>query len=183
MGEMEYRFNLSKYGSHLWTRPKAREVKSYLLNELEKNQVGDTLIIDTQGVEIFDYSFANELFGKIQLNLATEYSGRFIVIENLNAHTRENLIKGLEELNLMAIERRGEQIKLIGKTHPTDQTTFETILRLKDPVTANQLKEHLGLNINAMNERLSKLAGFGIIRREKATSQAGREQFVYSALR
>ena len=178
---MNSKIQLANYGTQLWTRAKAREIKSYVDNELEKLQIGGTLIIDIKDVEVFDYSFANELFGKSQLNIATEYPGRFIVLENLNSHTRENLVKGLEELNLMAIERKAGKLVLIGKIHPADQATFDAIVQTKEPITSAQLKEVLKVNVNAMNERLNKLTSLGVIRREKTISAAGREQFVYSS--
>jgi len=33
-----------------------------------------------------------------------------------------------------------------------------------------------------MNERLSKLSNFGVVRREKSSSASGREQYVYKVM-
>jgi hypothetical protein len=56
---------------------------------LEELHAGDVMVIDAQGVEVFDYSFANELFGKTLLSLAAEHPGRFLVVEtSLPIHAR-----------------------------------------------------------------------------------------------
>lgn len=183
MKEMEYRLALKKYGSQLWTRERAREARVELTKFLETAESGETVVIDTKGVEVFDYSYANELFGKTLLSLPHEYSGRFLVVENLTTYTRENLSKALEALNLAMIERKGKQLELIGKAHLADRETFDAIVKVKDPVSATTLKDQLSINLTAMNERLSKLTGLGLIRREKGASAAGREQYLYSVLK
>ena len=66
------------------------------------------VVIDAKGVEVFDYSFANELFGKTLLSLSNEYSGRFVIVENLTTYTTENLTKALEGLNLAMIQAKGK---------------------------------------------------------------------------
>ena len=180
---METRITLRLYGgSQLWTRETARKVRADVVKILDELQGGDTLVIDTKGVEVFDYSFANELFGKTILSLAQEYPGRFLLVENLTRYTKENLVKALEGLGLMIIERKEGKLTLLGKVHPSDQATFSAILPGKGAVTAAELRDKLKLNLNAMNERLSKLAGFGLVRREKGASLAGREQYEYRVL-
>jgi hypothetical protein len=135
-----------------------------------------------KGVEVFDFSFANEFFGKLLMALPQDYPGRFIVIEHLTEYTRENLAKALESTGLVAIERKGKKLEILGKAHPVDQSTFEAIVQAKGPMTAFELKEKLGVNLNAMNERLTKLTSMGLIRRGKGVSAAGREQYEYRVL-
>ena len=182
--KMEDRVHLSNYGDgkHLWTRELGREILSDAEDSLSSLAVGDVLVIDAKGIEVFDYSFANELFGKVLLRLPVEYSGRFVVVENLNSYTRENLEKGLESLGLVIIERRKARISLLGKLHPTEEVTFEATRKGRKPVSAAKLAEKLGVGVTAMNERLTKLVDRGLLRREKSQSSAGREQYVYSVL-
>lgn len=181
--KMEKVLLLSEYGQQLWTRERASQIRERLDEMLHSLQVGDTLVIDAEGVKVFDYSFANELFGKTLLRLPTEHPGRFIVIENLTEYTRENLAKALESLNLIIIERQGAKLQLLGKVHPTDEDTFAMIAQAKRPITAATLKDQLGINVTAMNERLTKLTRLAVIRREKIASQAGREQYQYAVLK
>jgi len=178
---MEKRFRLADiYGEHLWTRDTGRRARQDLDKQLEALNPGNTLVIDLEGVQVFDYSFASEFFGKALFGLPREYPDRFLVVENLTSYTHENLVQALEGLGLAMIERKKGKLNLIGKVHPADLETFRAIERSKAPVTSNYLKEQLEINLTAMNERLSKLAGMSIIRRSRRTSAAGREQYEYS---
>jgi hypothetical protein len=160
----------------------ARTIRASILAIIDELSAGDVMVIDAKGVEVFDFSFANELFGKLLLALPSEYPGRFLVVEHLTEYTKENLTKALESLGLVIIERKGKKLELLGKVHPSDRQTFKAISEAKKPVTASGLKETLGINLNAMNERLTKLTNLGLIRREKTVSGAGREQFEYRVI-
>jgi len=179
---MEKRFFLGEHGEHLWTRELAQKIRAPLQEMLKELNAGDTMVIDAKSVEVFDYSFANELFAKTLLSLPVEYPGRFLIVEHLTAYTRENLTKTLESLGLAIIERRGKKLHLLGKVHPADQETFNAIARSKEPVTAAFLANELDINLTAMNERLSKLVKLGLVRRERGISPAGREQYLYVVL-
>jgi|HubBroStandDraft_1064217.scaffolds.fasta_scaffold125905_2 hypothetical protein len=179
---MENKFILRRHGARLWTREKARQIRSRLASILERLEAGDVLVVDATGVEVFDFSFANELFGKTISSLAAEYPGRFMIIENLTEYASENLSKALESLNLMMIERKHGKFGLLGKVHPADQETFAEIVAAGQAVSAGTLSKKLDVNLTAMNERLSKLASLGLVRREKGSSAKGREQYVYRVL-
>jgi hypothetical protein len=177
--KMEKRFRLSPFGPHLWTRALAREIREKLDEKLRSSNEGDVVILDLDGVEAFDFSFANELFGKTLLTLPEEYPGRLLVVENLTEYTRENLKKALEGLQLAMIERHNEKPTLLGKVHQADAETFTALIRAKHPITAAELKDRLEVNLTAMNERLSKLSRLGLVIRKKSVSAAGREQYEY----
>ena len=180
---MEHVFRLNQFGKRqLWTREKARTIRAQLVSELEELQEGDVLVIDASDVEVFDFSFANELFGRTVIELPQSYPGRFVVVENLLKYAKENLERALEGMGLSMIERQGETLRLIGKVHPIDKQTFVAVAKRETPATAAQLSERLGVGLNAVNERLSKLVGLGLVRRETSTSPAGREQYEYSVL-
>ena len=166
-------------GSGRWqlTRSFSRKVA-----RTSQTQPGDTLVINASGVEVFDYSFANELFGKSLFRVVVEYPGRFLIVEGLTDYTRENLTNALESLNLAMIERRKQKLDIIGKIHPAYRATFQAIVKAKEAMSANILKDQLEINLTAANERLSKLTNMGLVRRQKATSTAGREQFLYTVL-
>lgn len=178
---MEKKLLLSQFGKHLWSRERGREVRAALTQILKQLEPGDAVVIDAKDVEVFDYSFASELFAKALLDIPHEYPGRFLIVEHLSEYTRENLVKAFESLNLIIIERQGGKLQLLGRVHAADQQTFAAIVRAKDSVTASALKDQLRINLTALNERLTKLAGLGIVRREKGVSIAGREQYVYWA--
>jgi hypothetical protein len=179
---MERVFVLQAYGKQLWTRERAREVRTDLQKMLDDSGVGDVVVVDAHGVEVFDYSFANELFGKTVLSLPGEYPGRFFVVENLTTYTRENLAKAMESLSLAIIERKRKRPTLLGKVHPVDVETFDAVAAAKEPVSATHLSNKIGINLTAMNERLAKLTGMGLLRRQRGASPAGREVYQYCVL-
>src|SRR5262245_9457501 len=179
---MEDRLKLNTYGERLWTRDLARAIRTQVQERLERLQPGDVLVLDTQGVEVFDYSFADELFGRTLLTLPHEYPGRFVIVEGLTTYTAENLAKALEALGLMMIERCEGRLQLIGKVHPAHQETFAAIVQAQGPVTSTTLATQVGVNLKAMNERLGKLTACGVVRRETRPSPAGREHYEYRVL-
>lgn len=179
---MERRIRLSQHGKQLWTRETARKIRKEVIDALEQLDAGDVLVIDAKGVEVFDYSFANELFGRTILTVPRELPGRFVVVENLTDYARENLVNALGGMNLAMLERARKGLHLIGKVHPADEATFKAIANHGAPATAAALSDKLKVGLNAMNERLTKLVGLGLLRRERATSLAGREQYEYTVL-
>ena len=178
---MDKRFELSEHGKQLWTREVAAKIRVQVNEQLGGLKPGEALVIDAHSVEVFDYSFANELFGKTLHSLQVEYPERFIIIENLTEYTRENLSKALESLGLAAIERENSKLHLLGKLHPADQDTFKEIASAKKPLSAVELKDKLGINLTAMNERLAKLTSLSLIRRTTGVSESGRKQYLYTA--
>jgi hypothetical protein len=179
---MEERLRLREFGPQLWGRDTGRRVRARLVGLLETMRAGDVLVVDATDVDAFDFSFAAELFGKTLSTLAAEFPGRFVLVENPNDCTGENLGEALGSSNLVMIQRRHGEVSLLGKVHPADQQTFAEIIRTHDAVSAGTLSRRLEVNLTAMNERLSKLTNLGVVRREKTSSTAGREQYVYRSL-
>jgi hypothetical protein len=161
------------------TRERARDLRSELERLLDDAAEGDIVVIDLQGIEAFDFSFANELFGKTLLALSEAHPGRLVVVENLTPYTRENLEKALEGLQLAVIERQAGRLSLLGRLHAADKVTFGAIAASREPLTASALKDALEVNLTAMNERLSKLSKMGLVWRRRSVSAAGREQYEY----
>jgi hypothetical protein len=179
----EVRVALNKFGRRLWTRDKAREVRQVVEDRLEKMPAIATLVIDGTGVEVFDFSFANELFGRLALALPTLSPPRFVVVEHLEPYARENLEKAMMILNLAIIERRGGRTQLLGKVGTADAETFAVLSSSKRPVTAVQLADKLQTALTAMSERLTRLMKLGVVARVRAEEPTGREQYAYVAPR
>jgi hypothetical protein len=166
-------------GPHLWTRESAQPVLEEALSGLSELPPGGQLVIDARKAEVFDYSFAAELFGRIALVLPRDYPGRLVIVSNLSDYARENLDITLERLNLAMVEQTENGFRLLGKTHPVDEATFDAIVSAGGQTTANELQSRHGISVNAANERLNKLLGLGLIRRDLVVSSAGRNQFIY----
>lgn len=160
----------------------ATEPRKELNDLLAEIGPGEVAVVDLKGVETFDFSFANEFFGKTALSLSKEHPERFLVVENLTEYTRENLNETLEGLKTAMIERRDGELAILGKIHPAYLETFSLVAGAGDSITAGEVSEKMQINITAANERLTKLVGMGLIRREKGTSDTGRELFRYSTV-
>lgn len=178
---IEKHISLKTYGSRLWTRDKAREIRDAVESRLDELPAGATLVIDGKGVEVFDFSFANELFGRLILSLPSLSPPRFIVVYRLEPYARENLEKALLILNLAIVERRPNKSDLLGKFGPTDKETFALVAAAKHPITAVQLAERLHTGLTTMSERLTKLTKLGVVARVRAEEPSGREQYAYLA--
>lgn len=176
---MEYIFPLQPYGAQLWTRERGGEIRAALEAMLDTLAPGEVVVLDLEGVEVFDFSFANELFGRTLLRLPDDHPDRFVVVNNLNEYTRENLSQALASLGVLIIERKEGAYHLLGKVHAADEATFAALVRAGRPVSAAELASALGVQLTAMNERLAKLARLAIVWRQKAISPAGREQYEY----
>lgn len=176
---MEKTFSLRQTSPQLWTRELGRDIRLQIEASLESTSEGDLLVIDASGVEVFDFSFANELFGKLVHGFAHRYPGRVLLVEHLTVYARENLVCALEALSLVMVERKTGKLNLIGKAHPVDKETFALLKRKRSPVTAQELSDQLKVKVTAMNERLSKLVGQGLVIRAEGVSPAGRTLFQY----
>lgn len=179
----ETRLRLRKYGPRLWTREKAKSIRADAELRLEALPALSTLVIDGADVEVFDFSFANELFGRLILSLPTLEPARFIVVEHLEPYARENLDKALLLLNLAIVERRNGRANLLGKVGSADVKTFANLVASRGPATAVQLAERLETSLTAMNERLAKLTKLGVVTRVRAEEPSGREPYAYVAAR
>ena len=73
---MAKKFALKQFGTQLWSRETARPIRARLSDMLETLSVGEVLSIDASGVDVFDFSFASELFGKGLSRLGVDYPGR-----------------------------------------------------------------------------------------------------------
>jgi len=178
---MDKRFRIIDVGSgsKLWTRALGAKIRHALNERLRKLPEGAVIIIDLDGIEIFDISFANEFFVKTALGIQGEHKGRFVVLENMEEHPRENLMNALEKEGQVMIERINNSWRLLGQISPTYQETLNAIARAKNPVSSTKLSTLLGVNPKAINERLKKLTALALIKREKGVSTAGREEYLY----
>ena len=53
----------------LWTRETARQHRASLIEQLAETASGSVIVLDLAGVEAFDFSYANEFFGRTILVL------------------------------------------------------------------------------------------------------------------
>lgn len=174
-----HNFKLRPFGKRLWTRESAVKIRPKLEKMLENAEPGEVVRIDCDGVEVFDFSFAAELFVKTLSSVSVNYPGRCVVFGGLTDYTRENLNAALREAGLMAAETDGRTVQLLGKFSPSDEQTLQTLFDVRRPYSVRELAETLKINVTAANERLTKLARMAVLRRESARS--GRTQQLFLA--
>lgn len=174
-----HNFRLRTHGKRLWTREKAIDVRPRLEKLLQEAASGEIVRIDCEDVEVFDFSFAAELFVKTLSSIAVNYPGRCVVFGGLTDYTRENLNAALREAGLMAVETDGRAVRLLGKFSPSDEQTLQMLYDQKKPYSVRELANELRINVTAANERLTKLARMAVLRRESAPT--GRTQQLFLA--
>jgi hypothetical protein len=94
---------MSSFGKQLAMRPRGREVQREIDTLLRSLPPESVLVIDFEGVEMMDYSFADEALGAIFSRLsAKEYPNRYIVLAAGEGELAESLIENVE----VALARR-----------------------------------------------------------------------------
>ena len=97
------RKSLSEFGAHLAMRPNGRKVQESLDAELRRLPAGGVLLIDFDGVEMMDYSFADEAFGTLYSRMsAREYPDRHLVLITREGELGDALLENIE----VALNRR-----------------------------------------------------------------------------
>jgi len=137
-------------------------------------------MIGLKGIDVFDFSFASELFGRLYASLATAYPGRAVVLASASDYVKVNLDAALKSLDQLALVKQGAKgWSVIGKVADTDRETLEA-LASKKRATAPALAETLGIKLTACNQRLRKLADAGAILRTRFSSASGGDQYLYT---
>lgn len=169
----------AKQLAQLWGRPLGREVRPEIEEQLAALAPGETLTVDLTGVQVMDHSFAGEVFGRLYGLLATEYSGRVLLLTGLSNDVRDDLSVTLAAMELIALAFKSTRTwEILGKASDTDRETLAALQRLKE-ATAPQIAEALDIKLPAANGRLKKLSEAGMIVRMRVTAPTGGEQYAY----
>ena len=174
-------FPLYEGNPELWTREIARGIREKIEKYLLSMSAGSLLEIDASGIEVFDYSFASELFAKLILHLPIEYQGRCIAVKGLDNYPEENLDPALKSAGvMMLVNEENGAWHLVGKFSGADQATLDALSKTEGTVSVQDLAEQLEIQVTTCSERLSRLAQFGMVHRFSAGS--GRVQYLYSSI-
>jgi len=174
-------YQLSQSGSHLWGRPKGATVRQAIEDKLGMAQTGDIVMVDFTDVEVMDYSFSNEVFGKLLSRLPREHTGKHLALKNLNDYVKENLEPALRDLKLIALVIQGERWQLIGNAKNTDVETLRSLEEL-GPADLASIAQKLGISVTACSNRLNKLAEQGLIKKLEVEKPVGNEKYMYAWL-
>lgn len=198
---------LGEFGAHLAMRPSGRRVQEALDAALRKLPPGGVLLLDFDGVEMMDYSFADEAFGTLYSRMAAkEYPDRHLVIAAREGELGEALLENIEvalsrrEVAALVLShhKQAEIEALLNRTGKDERTPaawriigtlpqhlIETLgeVMSKGCVTVRELATALNLDsATACNNRIARLYQMHLVRREATIVPEGGRQYCYSAV-
>ena len=171
-------------GKLMVTRRTGRNVREALGEALEALPKGGTLYVDTRGVELMDYSFADEALGILASRVAGgEYGERRLVLVEEERDLLENVEASLKQrsLAMIRVPKVGGEPDIVGDL---PEHLAETLGAIYDAgsITNAALAAKLGLNHTACNNRATRLAKLGLIHRRTETAAPGGRQYTYEGI-
>jgi hypothetical protein len=171
-------------GKLLVTRGTGRRVREALGGVLEGLPSDGVLYVDTRGVELMDYSFADEALGILVSRVAAgEYGDRHVVLVEEDRELLENIEASLRQrdLAMIRVNEPGATPQIVGEV---PEHLVETLRAIYDAgsITNTELAAKLGLNHTACNNRATRLFKLGLIHRRKNTAAPGGRQYSYEGV-
>ena len=171
-------------GKLMVTRGTGRRVREALVEALEGLPSGGVLYVDTRGVELMDYSFADEALGILASRVAAgEYGDRRVVLVEEERELLENVEASLRQrgLAMVRVDEPGATPEIVGEVPEHLVETLHAIYGAGS-ITNADLAARLGLNHTAMNNRATRLFKLGLIHRRKNTASPGGRQYSYEGI-
>jgi hypothetical protein len=168
-------------GKLMVTRSTGRAVREALEETLMALPKGGTLYVDTRGVELMDYSFADEALGILASRAASgEYGDRHLVLVEEDRDLLENVEASLRQrsLAMIRVDEIGGEPAIVGEVPEHLVATLQAIYDAGS-ITNAALAARLGLNHTACNNRATRLAKLGLIHRRTETAAPGGRQYSY----
>src|SRR5919112_2841419 len=158
-------------GKLMVTRATGRRVREALGEVLEGLPSDGVLYVDTRGVELMDYSFADEALGILVSRVAAGgYGDRDVALVEEDRELLENIEASLRQrgLAMIRVDEPGGAPKIVGEVSEHLIDTLRVIYEAGS-ITNADLAARLGLNHTACNNRATKLFKLGLIQRRKNT--------------
>ncbi|MDF2440041.1 MAG: hypothetical protein JWN98_1025 [Abditibacteriota bacterium] len=204
--------SLGKWGKQLAMRPQGRQVQQELDALLRQLPPDSVLVVDFDGVEMMDYSFADEALGALFSRMsAKEYPNRYVVLAagegELGEALLENVEVALSRREVAALVLPKDQLDLdeestelnesaagsihngraanwrVAGTLPAHLVETLRAVMEKQQVTVRELADALQIDsATACNNRIAKLYQLRLVRREAAIVPEGGRQYFYSAV-
>ncbi len=171
-------------GKLMVTRRTGRAVREALGNALEALPKGGVLYVDTRGVDLMDYSFADEALGVLVSRVAGgEYGEKHLMLVEEDRDLLENIEASLKQrsLAMMRVDEVGGEPEIVGSIPEHLSDTLRTIMDAGS-ITNADLAKKLGLNHTAMNNRATRLVKLGLIHRRIETAAPGGRQYTYERI-
>jgi hypothetical protein len=171
-------------GKLMVTRGTGRRVREALGELLDGLPGGGVLYVDTRGVELMDYSFADEALGILVSRVAAgEYGDRHVVLVEEDRELLENIEASLRQrdLAMVRVDQPDTVPKIVGEVPEHLVETLRVIYEAGS-ITNADLAARLGLNHTACNNRATRLLKLGLIHRSKNTAAPGGRQYSYEGI-
>ncbi|CAN5152691.1 hypothetical protein BH18ACT10_BH18ACT10_15140 [soil metagenome] len=171
-------------GKLMVTRRTGRAVREALGDALEALPKGGVLYVDTRGVDLMDYSFADEALGVLVSRVAGgEYGEKHLMLVEEDRDLLENIEASLKQrsLAMMRMDEVGGEPEIVGSIPEHLSDTLRTIMDAGS-ITNADLAKKLGLNHTAMNNRATRLVKLGLIHRRIETAAPGGRQYTYERI-
>ncbi len=171
-------------GKLMVTRGTGRRVREALGEVLEGLPGDGVLYVDTRGVELMDYSFADEALGILASRAASgEYGDRHLVLVEEDRDLLENVEASLRQrsLAIIRVNEVGGEPSIVGEVPGHLVETLQAIYDAGS-ITNAALATRLGLNHTACNNRATRLAKLGLIHRRVETAAPGGRQYTYERI-
>lgn len=171
-------------GKLMVTRGTGRRVREALGEVLESLAGGGVLYVDVRGVELMDYSFADEALGILASRVAAgEYGDRRVVLVEEDRELLENIEASLRQrsLAMIRVDEPGATPEIVGEV---PEHLVETLQAIYDAssISNADLAARLGVNHTACNNRATRLFKLGLIHRRKNTAAPGGRQYSYEGI-
>lgn len=168
-------------GKLMVTRGTGRKVREALAGVLEGLPLGGVLYVDTRGVDLMDYSFADEVLGILVSRVASgEYGERRVALVEEDRELLENMEASLRQrgLAMIRVDEVGGEPGIVGDVPEHLEDTLRAI-NASGPISNADLAAKLGLNHTAMNNRATRLLKLGLIQRRKDSAA---RQYTYQGV-
>jgi DNA-binding transcriptional ArsR family regulator len=164
-------------GPDLLLRNYGQRAFSILENALREVPTGQTLLLDFGGISVMDTSFADETILELALGLLqNKYGDRWMILEEPSPATIDNLegtIARRKAKVALLIHKEGRAL-LIGHVEPNLLEAWQLVCQ-KIELTARELADQLGLEINTASMRLRKLYDARLLARREEITPGGRQ--------
>jgi DNA-binding transcriptional ArsR family regulator len=161
----------------LLLRDYGRRAFPFLEQELREVPTGHALILSFEGVRVMDSSFAEEAVLELALGLTSnKYGDRMLILEQPSPATIDNLEGTIarRRVKVALLIRDGSEMRLIGHVEPNLHLTWQLISE-RGELTARDLANDFGLEINTASMRLHKLYEAKLIARHEEVTSSGRQ--------
>ncbi len=153
---------------------RAFSAMEYALKEVPS---GQALLLDFAGVSVMDTSFADETVLELALGLSQDkYGERWMVLAEPSPATIDNLEGTIarRKAKVALLIRREGQMRLIGHVEPNLMEAWQLVWE-RSELTARELADQLGLEINTASMRLHKLYDARLLARREEITPGGRQ--------